>query len=45
MATPVIVTRKTRESEIERHRFPFTENDLPGFDGRSDLPGFAANIV
>jgi Fe-S cluster assembly protein SufD len=40
MATPVIVTRKTRESEIERHRFPFTENDLPGFDGRSDLPGF-----
>ncbi|MCX8061958.1 MAG: Fe-S cluster assembly protein SufD [Anaerolineales bacterium] len=40
MATPVIVTKKRRETEIDTHRFPFTENDLPGFDHPNDIPEF-----
>lgn len=40
MATPVIVTKKRRESEIDLNRFPFTENDLPGFGRQDNIPEF-----
>jgi len=40
MATPVIVTRKRRESEVELNRFPFTEKDLPGFEQADEVPAF-----
>ncbi len=40
MATPVIVTKKRREAEVDLNRFPFTENDLPGLGRQENLPEF-----
>ncbi|MFN3308706.1 MAG: Fe-S cluster assembly protein SufD [Anaerolineales bacterium] len=40
MATPVIVTKKRREAEVDLNRFPFTENDLPVLGRQENLPEF-----
>ncbi len=40
MATPVIITRKRRETETDLLRFPFTEKDLPGIDSQDNIPDF-----
>lgn len=40
MATPVIVTRKRGEPEVELNRFPFTEKDLPGLGEGSEIAEF-----
>ncbi|GAB4471922.1 MAG: Fe-S cluster assembly protein SufD [Anaerolineales bacterium] len=40
MATPVIVTRKRRDSEVDLNRFPFTQNDIPGLSSGTEIPEF-----